>query len=128
MKQHTVIGANIMAPIRQMKRLLPGLRSHHERWTGEGYPDKLKGGDIPLMARIIAVADTFDAMTTERPYQKAVSFERALARLNELKGSGFDEHIVERHGADRGAGDGLINLAAHSIATRNAGATSNREG
>jgi HD-GYP domain-containing protein (c-di-GMP phosphodiesterase class II) len=47
------------------------------------------------MARIIAVADTFDAMTTERPYQTAVSFERALARLNELKGSGFDEHIVE---------------------------------
>ena len=95
MKLHTVIGANIMAPIRQMKRLLPGLRSHHERWTGEGYPDRLKGSDIPLMARIIAVADTFDAMTTERPYQKAVSFERALARLNELKGSGFDEHIVE---------------------------------
>jgi HD-GYP domain-containing protein (c-di-GMP phosphodiesterase class II) len=95
MKLHTVIGANIMAPIRQMKRLLPGLRSHHERWTGEGYPDRLKGSDIPLMARIIAVADTFDAMTTERPYQKAVTFERALARLNELKGSGFDEHIVE---------------------------------
>jgi HAMP domain-containing protein len=95
MKLHTVIGANIMAPIRQMKRLLPGLRSHHERWTGQGYPDKLKGGDIPLMARIIAVADTFDAMTTERPYQKAVSFEKALARLNELKGTAFDEHIVE---------------------------------
>jgi len=95
MKLHTVIGANIMAPIRQMKRLLPGLRSHHERWTGEGYPDKLKGEGIPLMARIIAVADSFDAMTTERPYQKAMSFEAALARLNELKGSGFDEHIVE---------------------------------
>jgi HD-GYP domain-containing protein (c-di-GMP phosphodiesterase class II) len=95
MKLHPVIGANIMAPIRQMKRLLPGLRSHHERWTGEGYPDNLKGNEIPLMARIIAVADTFDAMTTERPYQKAMSFEKALARLNELKGSGFDEHIVE---------------------------------
>jgi HD-GYP domain-containing protein (c-di-GMP phosphodiesterase class II) len=95
MKQHTVIGATIMAPIRQMKRLLPGLRSHHERWTGEGYPDKLKGDGIPLMARIIAVADSFDAMTTERPYQKAMTFEAALARLNELKGSSFDEHIVE---------------------------------
>ena len=95
MKLHTVIGANIMAPIRQMKRLLPGLRSHHERWTGEGYPDRLKGEGIPLMARIIAVADSFDAMTTERPYQKAMSFEAALARLNELKGSGFDESIVE---------------------------------
>ena len=53
-----------------------------------------RGDKIPRMARIIAVADTFDAMTTERPYQKAMSFEAALARLNELKGSGFDEHIV----------------------------------
>jgi HD-GYP domain-containing protein (c-di-GMP phosphodiesterase class II) len=95
MKQHTVIGASIMAPIRQMKRLLPGLRSHHERWTGEGYPEGLKGTDIPLMARIIAVADSFDAMTTDRPYQNAMSFEKALARLNELKGEGFDEQIVE---------------------------------
>ena len=57
--------------------------------------DQLKGDEIPLMARIIAVADSFDAMTTERPYQKAMSFEAALARLNELKGSGFDERIVE---------------------------------
>jgi len=95
MKLHTVKGEDIMAPIRQMKRMLPGLRSHHERWTGGGYPDKLKGNDIPLMARIIAVADTFDAMTTERPYQHAMSFEKALARLNELKGSGFDDQIVE---------------------------------
>jgi len=95
MKQHTVIGANIMAPIRQMTRLLPGLRSHHERWTGEGYPDRLKGEEIPLMARIIAVADSFDAMTTERPYQKAMTFEAALARLNDLKGSGYDEQIIE---------------------------------
>jgi len=95
MKLHTVIGANIMAPIRQMTRLLPGLRSHHERWAGEGYPDGLQGEAIPLMARIIAVAESFDAMTTERPYQKAMTFEAALARLNELKGTGFDEQIVE---------------------------------
>ncbi len=95
MKLHTVIGANIMAPIRQMKRLLPGLRSHHERWAGAGYPDGLKGSDIPLMARIIAVADSFDAMTTDRPYQKAMSFDQALARLNDLKGTGFDAHVVE---------------------------------
>jgi response regulator RpfG family c-di-GMP phosphodiesterase len=95
MKRHTVIGADIMAPIRQMKPVLPGLRSHHERWTGGGYPDRLKGNEIPLMARIIAVADTFDAMTTDRPYQNAMGFEAALARLNELKGTGFDEHIVE---------------------------------
>jgi response regulator RpfG family c-di-GMP phosphodiesterase len=95
MKLHTVIGSNIMSPIRQMKRLLPGLRSHHERWGGEGYPDALAGDAIPLMARIIAVADSFDAMTTDRPYQKGMDFEKALARVNELKGTAFDERIVE---------------------------------
>lgn len=95
MKLHTVIGSNIMSPIRQMKRLLPGLRSHHERWAGAGYPDALAGEGIPLMARIIAVADSFDAMTTDRPYQKGMSFEAALARLNELKSSAFDERVVE---------------------------------
>jgi HD-GYP domain-containing protein (c-di-GMP phosphodiesterase class II) len=78
-----------------MKRMLPGLRSHHERWTGGGYPDSLKGDAIPLMARIIAVADSFDAMTTDRPYQKAMTFDQAHARLNELKGTAFDEHVIE---------------------------------
>jgi HD-GYP domain-containing protein (c-di-GMP phosphodiesterase class II) len=105
MKRHTVIGESIMAPIRQMKRLLPGLRSHHERWTGAGYPDGLQGDQIPLMARIIAVADSFDAMTTDRPYQKAMSFEDALARLHHLKGSGFDERIVESFNRAYDAGE-----------------------
>lgn len=95
MKLHTVIGSNIMSPIRQMKRLLPGLRSHHERWAGAGYPDALAGDAIPLMARIIAVADSFDAMTTDRPYQKGMDFERAVARVNELRGTAFDERVVE---------------------------------
>ena len=95
MKQHTVIGANIMAPIRKMQRLLPGLRSHHERWQGGGYPDGTAGDAIPLMARIIAVADSFDAMTTDRPYQKGMTFEQALARVNELKGTAFEDGIVE---------------------------------
>jgi HAMP domain-containing protein len=95
MKLHTVIGANIMAPIRKMQPLLPGLRSHHERWAGGGYPDNLAGEAIPLMARIIAVADSFDAMTTDRPYQKGMTFEEALARVNELKGNAMDERIVE---------------------------------
>ena len=94
MKMHTVIGATIMSPIRQMKRLLPGLRNHHERWAGAGYPDALAGEGIPLMARIIAVADSFDAMTTDRPYQKGMDFDAAVARVNELKGTAFDERIV----------------------------------
>jgi putative nucleotidyltransferase with HDIG domain len=94
MKTHTVLGANIMSRIRQMKRVLPGLRWHHERWQGGGYPDGLVGKQIPLMARIIAVADTFDAITTHRPYQKAMTFPEALELLNRIKGVAFEERIV----------------------------------
>jgi HD-GYP domain-containing protein (c-di-GMP phosphodiesterase class II) len=95
MKEHPVLGAAIMAPIRQMKNIIPGLRNHHERWAGGGYPDGLTGDAIPLMARIITVADTFDAMTTNRPYQRAMTFPVALERLNELKGAVLDERVVE---------------------------------
>lgn len=95
MKTHTVLGANIMQPIKKMNKIIPGLRSHHERMSGNGYPDGLKGDEIPFMARIIAVADTFDAMTTHRPYQHAMTFEQALARINELKGVALDDRVVE---------------------------------
>jgi HD-GYP domain-containing protein (c-di-GMP phosphodiesterase class II) len=95
MKSHTTKGASIMAPIRQMKRIIPGLRNHHEKWAGGGYPDGLKGEEIPLMARVITVADAFDAMTTHRPYQRAMTFPQAVDRLNELKGSVFDERVLE---------------------------------
>ena len=71
MKQHTVIGAQIMSRIEQLKEMIPAIRWHHEAWNGEGYPDGLQGEQIPLSARIVAVADTFDAITTTRPYQKA---------------------------------------------------------
>ena len=95
MKTHTTKGAQIMQPIGKMQRIIPGLRSHHERWEGGGYPDNLRADQIPLMARVIAVADAFDAMTTHRPYQKAMSFAKAQERLNMLKGLAFDERIVE---------------------------------
>lgn len=95
MKTHTTKGAQIMQPIGKMQRVIPGLRSHHERWEGGGYPDNLRADDIPLMARVIAVADAFDAMTTHRPYQTAMSFAKAQERLNVLKGLAFDERIVE---------------------------------
>ena len=71
-----------LAPIRQMKRIIPGLRWHHERMNGQGYPDGLSGDQIPLMARIIAIADTFDAVTTDRPYQKTMTADEALAALD----------------------------------------------
>lgn len=95
MKTHTTRGAAIMSEIPKMKEILPGLRSHHERWKGGGYPDGLSGEQIPLMARIIAVADTFDAMTTDRPYQRAMTLEAAHARINQLKGVALDERVVE---------------------------------
>ena len=98
--------AQILAPIKRMQRVIPGLRWHHERWKGGGYPDGLQGDQIPLMARIIAVADTFDAITTHRPYQKAMPFERAVETLNSLKGVAFDEKIVEAF--NRAYAKGLI--------------------
>ncbi len=95
MKTHTTRGAEIMAPIRMLKNTIAGLRSHHERWNGSGYPDGLKGEEIPLMGRIIAVADSFDAMTTNRPYQRSLSFQKAVARINDIKPGAFDDRVVE---------------------------------
>ncbi len=95
MQTHAARGAKIMSPIRQMREILPGLRNHHERWQGGGYPDGLEGDAIPLTARVIAVADRFDAMTTDRPYQRALSFEDAVRLLNEFKGTELEGRIVE---------------------------------
>ncbi|MEW5806144.1 MAG: HD domain-containing phosphohydrolase [Acidobacteriota bacterium] len=95
MKQHTVKGANIMLPIKYMEKIIPAMKYHHEKYGGGGYPEDLKGEEIPLTARIIHVADTFDAMTTDRPYQKAVTFDDAVARLNEMKEWDCDPKVVE---------------------------------
>ncbi len=94
MKMHTVIGHDIMTPIEQLKEMVPGIRSHHEAWNGRGYPDGLKGEQIPLFGRIIGVADTFDAITTNRPYQQAYSLEYAVETIKKLTGSRFDAKIV----------------------------------
>ena len=94
MKQHPVKGANIMRPVAQLKEMLPGIELHHERMDGAGYPYGLPGDQIPMMARIIAVADTFDAMTTNRPYQSAMDLEFALGRIRSLAISKFDPAVV----------------------------------
>ncbi len=94
MKLHPVIGADIVEPISALRDHLPGIRWHHEAWNGSGYPDGLKGEQIPLMARIIGVADTFDAITTNRPYQTASSPEFALQTIKKLTGTRFDAKIV----------------------------------
>ncbi len=94
MKLHPVIGADIVEPISALRDHLPGIRWHHEAWNGSGYPDGLKGEQIPLMARVIGVADTFDAITTNRPYQTASSPEFALQTIKKLTGTRFDARIV----------------------------------
>jgi putative nucleotidyltransferase with HDIG domain len=94
MKQHTVKGANIMRPVAQLKEMLPGIELHHERLDGAGYPYGLQADQIPQMARIIAVADTLDAITTNRPYQSAMDLEFAMERIRSLAVSRFDPKVV----------------------------------
>ena len=94
MKQHPVKGANIMKSIEQMKEMIPGMKYHHEQWDGNGYPDRLRGQAIPLIARIISVADTFDAMTTNRPYQKAIDLDFTLQKIQQSAGVKYDPEVV----------------------------------
>ncbi len=94
MKKHPQKGFKIMSQIPAMKEFLPGMYMHHEMINGQGYPQGLKGDEIPLMARIVSVADTFDAMTTDRPYQQALKFEDAVERIKSFVGTRYDEHVV----------------------------------
>jgi HD-GYP domain-containing protein (c-di-GMP phosphodiesterase class II) len=94
MKKHPQKGFKIMNHIPAMKEFLPGMYMHHEMINGQGYPQGLKGEQIPLMARIVSVADTFDAMTTDRPYQKAMKFEDAIARIESFVGTRYDAMVV----------------------------------
>ena len=95
MKTHPSKGADILADIQQMAEMIPGIRHHHEKWGGGGYPSSLRNEQIPLIARIIGVADAFDAMTTNRPYQRAMDFDVAAHRVNELVMTVYDPRIVE---------------------------------
>ncbi|OGV98941.1 MAG: phosphohydrolase [Nitrospinae bacterium RIFCSPLOWO2_12_39_15] len=95
MDNHTVIGPKIVENIKQMRPVIPGICYHHEEYDGTGYPQQLKGEQIPLIARIIAVADCFDAMTTDRPYRKALSIQTALDELQKMAGTQFDGKVVE---------------------------------
>lgn len=94
-KTHCRIGADILAHITQFHPILPAVLSHHERYDGKGYPDGLKGEEIPEMARIIAVADSFDAMTSDRQYRKSLGYRHAVEELERGKGTQFDPHIVD---------------------------------
>lgn len=94
MKQHPQKGYKILSQIPGMKEFLPGMYMHHEMVNGLGYPQGLKGSEIPLMAKVVAVADTFDAMTTDRPYQQAMKFEDAIERIQAFVDIRYDTAVV----------------------------------
>lgn len=96
MKKHTIIGYEMCKPLRSLQGgALLVIRHHHERWDGKGYPDGLKGEEIPLLARIVSVVDAYDAMTTDRVYRKALPEEKARAEIQRNAGSQFDPKVAE---------------------------------
>ena len=94
MKTHTTIGAKILEPVRFPFPVLAVVRSHHERWDGKGYPDGLRGEEIPIGARILAVADVYDALTTDRAYRRAWSRVETMNHLQKQMGAHFDPLVV----------------------------------
>lgn len=106
MQKHPSIGADMISSVKQLNEVIPGIRHHQERFDGKGYPGGLSGSGIPLIARIIAVADTFDAMTSDRTYRSALSDEQAVAELEKCSGAQFDPDCVSAF--IRGYKKGLI--------------------
>jgi putative two-component system response regulator len=92
-KQHVVVGSQILAPLVHLKDVIGYVRSHHERWDGAGYPDRLAGEAIPLGARVIGAVEIFDALTTSRPYQEKMPPELATARMGDLIGTVLDPAV-----------------------------------
>ena len=105
-KLHPIVGANLLSPIKGFKKMVPIIYHHHEWFDGSGYPDGLSGCDIPKGARILAIVDGFDAMTSNRPYRKAQTVEWALEELTRKKGNQYDPEIV----------DAFINMIEQEIA------------
>jgi HD-GYP domain-containing protein (c-di-GMP phosphodiesterase class II) len=94
-RTHPVKGAELVSPLRAARHALPYVLFHHERWDGSGYPSRIRGTEIPLEARLLAVADAFDAMTSPRPYRPALTHERALLEVCACAGTQFDPAIAE---------------------------------
>jgi putative nucleotidyltransferase with HDIG domain len=94
-KQHVIIGAQILAPLVHLGDVVAMVKSHHERWDGSGYPDGLRGEEVPLGGRVIAAAEVFDALTTSRPYQDKMTPEQAADRMQDLSGTVLDPRVLE---------------------------------
>lgn len=106
--RHPIYGRDILDPIKFLHPLIPGVYLHHERWDGRGYPLRMKGGEIPLIARIISVADTYDAMTSDRAYRRALPHEAAVSEIERCAGTQFDPDLsaafnahIEDHRAEQ---------------------------
>jgi HD-GYP domain-containing protein (c-di-GMP phosphodiesterase class II) len=93
-KRHPVYGRDILDPIKFLHPLIPGVHLHHERWDGRGYPLRMKGNEIPIIARIISVADTYDAMTSDRSYRRALPHEVAVAEIERCTATQFDPEVA----------------------------------
>ena len=94
-EEHVIIGEQICAPIHSLRGALPIIRHHHERWDGTGYPDGLREHEIPFLARIVAIADAFDAMSYDRPYRKRLSREQLMEEFEKGKGKQWDPNLTE---------------------------------
>ena len=94
-KSHPVVGAQILAPVATFTKHVAGIKHHHEMYDGTGYPDRLKGTDIPLSARIVCLADAFDAMTSTRPYRVGLPLEFAMQEMKKMAGRQFCPECVD---------------------------------
>jgi len=94
-KEHTIMGAKIIEPVDFLKNSYKAIYHHHERYNGKGYPDRIKGEEIPILARIIAVADAYDAMSSDRPYRKKLNKDKILKELKDQSGKQFDPEVVK---------------------------------
>ena len=95
MKTHAALGADILSAIQFPYPVVPIVRHHHENWDGKGYPDGVRGSDIPIGARILSVVDCYDALTSDRPYRPAMTDEQALAILVQRRGTMYDPLVVD---------------------------------
>ena len=96
LKTHPKEGVEVIKNVKSLEKIVPIILHHHEKYNGQGYPNNLKGEDIPYLARILTVVDSFDAMTSNRPYNKRKTYEEAIEELRRCSGTQFDPIIAEK--------------------------------